>query len=296
MARVTHVKKARQRYETVPVLDGDGQPRRSPVMVTKKVWSEHLGVYLAESVQKTTKRGKPVTMAVTRSDKSRPLPNLRCDAPGCTTDGGEILVGAPYKHITPRSGPYGGTQRNRHEGCPTWQVWEYSHSVSAQAAQAQHEMHEAIDAADLTTESDFEDLVSEVASMAQDFASEREEAVSNMPEQLQDGSQAQEYLEAAEAWAEEIEQATADDAEYEDCEPCEGTGTVDEECDTCSGSGEVEDDDEPGGVRDCDDCSCSGDVEEVCRECDEGKTDVLTDDWAEAAKDAIREAVDGLGI
>ena len=36
MARVTHVKKAQQRYATVPVIDPEtGEPKRTPVM--KKV-------------------------------------------------------------------------------------------------------------------------------------------------------------------------------------------------------------------------------------------------------------------
>jgi hypothetical protein len=75
MPRVTVVKHAQQRYETVPVLDDRGQPKVVPVM--------------RNGVQRTTKRGRPVTMRLTREDRTKPKPNLRCDFPACDK-GGEI--------------------------------------------------------------------------------------------------------------------------------------------------------------------------------------------------------------
>lgn len=300
MPRVTHVKAARQRYETVPVIDPDtGEPKVTTVMRKDGV------------TPKTTKRGKTVTMRVTVADKTKPLPNLRCDFSGCDIDGGEILPGTPYKHITPRSGPFGGYQRNRHEAHPNWAVWEYSSSVSAQAAQLQAEMHAAIDAFEFDVAEDFDALRDEITEMADGFVQEREEAVSNMPESLQDGSQAQEYQEAAESWKDEIDGAQAPDApDEQDCEECEGTGKVDvkwyvngpdaqslaedgfdtqEDADAAlnghleANPSETEDDwtvEQEGD--DCETCEGTGKVE----------SEELDEDWVEEAKGILRDAVD----
>lgn len=277
MARITHVKKARQRYETVPVLDEDGNPRRTLVK------------------GRTAKGGREVTMAVTVADKSKPLPNLRCDFPGCDIDGGEILVGTSYKHITPKSGPYGGTQRNRHAQHPNWNVWEYSYSVSARAAQVQNDMHNEIDAFEFTATEDFDSLKESLADMADDFVSERQDALDNMPEQLQDGSQAAEYLDAAESWKDEIDGVDAPDEAYEECEECDGTGEGKETCPDCDGTGEVYAEHD-GTPNQCSGCEGAGTVEDTCEHCNGGKTDVLNEDWIEEAKDTLREAVDGLEI
>jgi hypothetical protein len=280
MARVTYVKSARQRYKMVPVLNEDGSPKVTPVL-------------RRDGSPKKTKRGREVTMRVTVQDKTQPLPNLRCDFPGCDIDGGEILPGTSYKHITPRSGPYGGTQRNRHAAHPSWNVWEYSYSRAAQVARVCNDMSEAIDSWEPTDESDFDSLRDELEQMAQEAADEAREAVDNMPEQLQDGSQAAENADMLEDWVGEFGNASAPDEEfYEDCEVCDGTGETMQECDTCGGSGEVEDDDEPEGTRQCDDCGGSGEVEDSCEECDGGKTDVVSEDWIEAAREALREPVD----
>lgn len=121
MARITHVKSARQRYATVPVLDENGQPKKIPVM-------------RKDGTQKVTKHGKEVFRVLTTEDKSQPKPNRTCDK--CGT---EIKVGDPYKWIAPKSGPYGGHKRFRCGTCPAWQVWEYSSSFSARISQLQHE-------------------------------------------------------------------------------------------------------------------------------------------------------------
>src|SRR5438270_337793 len=114
MARVTHVKKAQQRYATVPVIDPEtGQQKVTPVL-------------RADGSQKMTRAkphrpARPVFMKVTQADKTQPLPPLNCEA--C---GKPIEIGTPYKHVTPKSGPYGGYQRNRHADCPTWKAWDLS--------------------------------------------------------------------------------------------------------------------------------------------------------------------------
>src|SRR5690606_17939926 len=137
--------------------------------------------------------------------------------------------------------------------------------------------------------SDFDDLRQTLQGMAQDFADERQEALENMPEALQDGSQAQEYAEAAESWADEVGNVDEPGSEpFEDCDACDGTGEVEGECGNCGGTGVAEGDD---GLRShCDECSGTGQVEDTCQECDGGKTDVLSEDWVEEAKDALREA------
>lgn len=119
MARITYVKKAQQRFATVPVIDPKtGKQKQTPVMTTKEVRQED-GTYAKVQVQKTTKRGLPVFMKVTEADKSQPLPNRTCGK--C---GREIEVGQPCKHISPKSGPYGGRTLFRCDGCPNWHVWE----------------------------------------------------------------------------------------------------------------------------------------------------------------------------
>lgn len=280
MPRVTHVRKAQQRYATVPVLNDDGTPKRTPVM--------------RDGEQRVTKRGKPVFMTVTVQDKTQPLPPLECDYEGCDIDGGKILPGTPYKHITPKSGPYGGRQRSRHEAHRNWHVWEYSSSVSAQAARVQYDMHAAIDGFDLGDPDDFDTLREEIEQMAQDFLDEREEAVSNMPDALQDGSQAQEYLDYAEQWMQEISNADKPDGGTE-CEECSGTGEV--TCDTCGGSGTVDNDVDnkvEGEPDDCEDCEGSGHKD--CDECGGDGEVELSEDWVEEAKTVLREAVDSCQI
>jgi hypothetical protein len=184
MARVTHVQKAQQRYETVPVLDPEtGEPKRTPVMRNGK--------------QRTTKKGKPIYMTVTVADKTKPLPPYTCDY--CHQ---EIAVGSPMKHISPKSGPYGGRKRTRHEGCPTWQVWEYSSSLSARVAQVQHEG--ATEIGNMADFDDFESVKDTLTQMAQDLLDEKEESMGNMPEGLAEGSVLAEQIEALESWVESI--------------------------------------------------------------------------------------------
>lgn len=198
MARVTHVKKAQQRYATVPVLDADGNPIKTPVM------NQRTGQ------QKVSKRG-PVFMTKTVADKTKPLPLLRCDFPGCTINDGKIAIGTSYQHITPKSGPYGGTQKNRHAEHRSWYVWEYSSSTSARAAQVQHDAGEVISSYEFSSYDDFDDLKQQVADMAQELLDEKQESLDAMPEGLADGSQLQEQVEALEAWVEGIEDADEPD-------------------------------------------------------------------------------------
>ena len=115
MAKITYVKAAQQRYEQVPVIDPEtGQQKQTPVI------NQRTGQ------QKLTKRGTPVFLSLSVPDRTKPLPPRKCGK--CHQ---EIAVGQPYKHISPRSGPYGGHTLYRCDTCPVWHVWEYSSSLSA---------------------------------------------------------------------------------------------------------------------------------------------------------------------
>jgi len=212
MPRVTHVKSAQQRYETVPVIDPETQqPKKTPVM--KRVWDEQTEEYVLK--QKTTKRGKPVEMTVTVADKSQPLPLLDCDFPGCTINDRKIAIGSAYKHISPKSGPYGGRQRNRHEEHPSWNPWEYSSSLSARLAQVQHEG--ATEIANLAEVDDFESVRDDLAQMAQDLLDEKQESLDAMPEGLGENSVLAEQVEALETWVETI--SDVDEPDRPEVEP-----------------------------------------------------------------------------
>jgi hypothetical protein len=299
MARVTHVKSARQRYAMVPDIDPEtGKQKVVPVM-------------RADGTPKMTRAkngrpARPVTRRLTVVDKTKPLPNLRCDFPGCEVGPvpGEIVVGAAYKHITPKSGPYGGTQRNRHAEHPSWQVWDYSHSVRAQAARLQHDMEGSIDAWEPESTDDFDDLRQSLVDEAQSFLDEREDTLSNLPEQLQDGSPSQEYVEAAESWVEALGDVDApDDSDaLEDCDECDGTGEVSVEvfyvvrADNGGEEGPFETEQEALDAADGDDEVEGREDDEECTACDGGKTDALREEWVDEAREALREAVYELGI
>jgi hypothetical protein len=303
MARVTYVKHARQRYAMVPDIDpATGEQKVVPVMRADGV------------TPKKTKTGREVTRRLTVQDRSQPLPNLRCDFPGCDIDGGEILPGTSYKHITPRSGPYGGTQKNRHAAHPSWQVWDYSFSVRAQAARVQHDMEGEIDSYEFGSTDDFDDLKQSLVDQANDFLSEREDTLSNLPEQLQDSSISQEYVEAAEQWVSALEDVDAPDGDaLEDCEACDGTGEVESDRWYANGpdsqslneegydsEGEAQADLDAYLAEHEDESEDDWTVEqgdsEECEECDGGKTDVIGEEWAEEAKGLLRDAVYELGI
>ena len=260
MARTTHVAKAQQRYETKPVLDEDGQPKRTPVM--------------RDGEQKKTKRGSLVFMTVTERDLSKPLDPYTCDA--C---GKPIEIGTPYKHITPKSGPYGGSKRTRHESCPSWQVWEYSNSLSAQTARIAYDFSNAIDSAE--EPDDVQSALDDAASSVEEIAEEKRTGASN----IEDGfghptSQSEELEQMADdldQWAEEIKSA-----EMPDMVECEECTDGRKECDTCGGVGKIEVD-QGDGLTDCEDCGGDGDIE--CDNCDG------TGDDVEAWRDEVRDSV-----
>lgn len=194
MARVTHVKKAQQRYEQVPVID----PATGEQKATQ--------VFRSNGEPKKTKRGALVFMKQTVADKSKPLPPLTCDS--C---GEEIEIGTPYKHVTPKSGPYGGRQRNRHASCPSWKSWELSSSWSARVEQATYDFN----VTDCETKEDVEAALSEVAEAIRELASESEQAADSVEEGFGHetfvSAAARERASALEDWADSIESADVPD-------------------------------------------------------------------------------------
>lgn len=225
MARITHVKKAQQRYATRPVIDPEtGQQKRTPVM-------NRLGE------QKVTKSGRPVFLRITEKDYDQPLPMPVCDH--CHKP---IEVGQPYKHISPKSGPYGGRTLNRHAACPTWQVWEYSNSLSARISQIQHQFSE--DMAGVESEDDVTAALEEAADQARELAEEKRESAENIRDGFgHDTYQSEELDEVAdniESWADDIANTSVPDVGDFRCEECSGEGQIDEdgamiECESCGG-------------------------------------------------------------
>lgn len=205
MAKVTHVAKAQQRYAIKPVLNEDGTQKETPVMVKNRD-----GVL----VQKKTKRGTPVTMKVTVADKSQPLPMPVCES--CRT---EIKVGTPYKHVTPKTGVYGGRQRNRHESCPNWHPWDLSNSTSARCEQIVYDA----ETDEFTTESEADDMEATLSAAAEEIrelAQEKEDAADNMEDGFGHATgQSDELRELADSlreWADEVEQADIPEKPTED--------------------------------------------------------------------------------
>lgn len=188
MATITHVKKSQQRYTMVntgvrtPVLDGKtGQ-------------------------QKVTKTGTPVFRNATVEDLDSPLPPPTCDF--CDKP---IDVGSAYKHITPKSGPYGGTKRSRHEEHPDWQVWEYSNSLSARVAQ----IVASVETGAIETVDDAEAVAAEAVEQIQELAEEKRESASSIEEGFgHETSQSEELAGQADeldSWASEGESLSFED-------------------------------------------------------------------------------------
>jgi hypothetical protein len=267
MARITHVKSAQQRYYQVPVLNEDGTPKQTPVL-------------RKDGTPKTTKKGRPILMRVTVADKSRPKPNLRCDFPGCTIDGGEILPGTPYKHVSPKSGPYGGRQRNRHAAHPSWQQWDLSNSISAQAARIAHDFWDQFETLTEIDASFVTDLLNTAAEEIRELAEQRRESAQNiedgfghavsMSDELNQNADDLDY------WADEVESVDIEDAddiepEKVTCEECEGSGIIDVE---------VEEDGDPE-TDECGNCNGSGEVDD-----EDADADAAFDEWFDNARDA----------
>ncbi len=197
MARVTHVKKAQQRYGTKPVLDEDGKPKRTPVLKN------------GEPKMTRAKRGRParpVYMTITERDLNDPKPLETCDS--CNQP---IEIGTPYKWIQPKTSANGGRKRSRHEGCPNWKVWEYSNSWSARIAQAVDGF--SIDNAESTD--DVQSALDDLAGAIKELADESRTSAASMEDGFghatSQSEQAEERADELDNWASDIEGADIPD-------------------------------------------------------------------------------------
>lgn len=234
MARVTVVKRAQQRYEMVPVIDeATGQQKRVPIMNTRT------------GKPKTDKRGREVTIGLTVRDYNKPKPMPRCGYEGCKHESREIKVGESYKWIE----PHGRGVMTRHADCPTWNVWEYSSSLSARIAEIQG-TNDVPD--DLAEPSDATSWLEDVAQQIRDLAEEKRESASNIEEgfghETEQSAELNDIADQLESWADDLEGTEVPDLpepEEEDCDTCGGTGTDDsvegEEtpCTECDGTGQT---------------------------------------------------------
>lgn len=230
MPRINHVKKAQQRYATVPILDEQGQQKRVPMMSTRT------------GEQKVSKHGRPVNIGLTQRDTDNPLPMPTCDF--CQE---EIEVGTPYKWIE----PHGSGVRNRHEACPTWNVWEYSSSLSSRIAEIQgtNDVPDSFESVD-----EAQDWANEVALQIRELSEEKRESAQNLEDgfghETEQSMELNDIADQLESWADEVEGADIPEypeAEEADCDECEGTGKVtvkldmgdfESDCEKCEGTGQ----------------------------------------------------------
>jgi hypothetical protein len=167
-----------------------------------------------------------VQSARIRIDKETgaPKPLHTCDK--CET---EIQIGAPYKHMSVKTGPYSSRKLIRCGACPDWYVWEYSSSLSARIAEIEHHAREAVATAE--DKDAVESALTEAAEAIRELAEEKRDGAQN----IEDGfghptTQSEELIQQADdldAWADEIESADVPedpDPEDAECEACEGYG------------------------------------------------------------------------
>lgn len=272
MARVTHVKKAQARYHTKPVLDDDGKPVK--IALTRKDGSPKM------TRAKGNRPARPVFITKTVADKTRPKPNYTCGKCGV-----EIKPGDPYKWIKPKSGPYGGRLMVRCAKCPTWQVWDYSSSLSANIARIEHDASEAIMSAG--TVEDAEAARDDAAQAIRDLAEQKREAASNIEGGFGHATSQSEELEQMaddlESWADDVEGVDLDDLSEFPCDNCTDGQT---ECSACAGTGK-EDESDDENAEDCADCDGNGEVE--CDFCDgEGHDlEAARESWDQALADEL---------
>jgi hypothetical protein len=205
MARITYVKKTQRRYKMVPVIDPDtGKPKRTPVMGR-------------DGKQKSSKRGL-TWMTVTVADKTKPLPDIKCE--NC---GKVIPVGDPHKHVSPKSGPYGGHKRIRCATCPTWQPWDLSNSLSARLQQVSSEAYETFNNG-VDTAEDVQSILETAAEAIRGLAEEKRESAQNIEDgfghETEKSQELNDIADQLESWADEVEQNDVpdlpDESEYVD--------------------------------------------------------------------------------
>lgn len=200
MARVTHVKKAQQRYKMVPVVD-PATGEQKVVAVTKK-----------DGSPKLTKNGRAITRKLTVEDRNQPLPNRNCSR--CGT---EIKVGDPYKWLALNTG-YGSTRKNYCTSCTPRQSDMTSSDKLSQLYAAQENVEDALDA-DGWTRDDIAQALRDAGEQAQGVAEEYTESADNIEEgfghETQMSEEIREKAESCEEWSSVLD-AAADEVESAD--------------------------------------------------------------------------------
>jgi hypothetical protein len=203
MPKVMHVAKARQRYETKPVIDPE------------------TGEQKVVTTSRATRKGKEVTRRLSEPDLDRPLPPRTCDY-----DGKEIAVGTPFKYIAIKR-QHGGTARYRHEACPNWNPWEYSDALWARIAQIQAQR---IDVSEILNEEDAQGVADGLVEMITMLAEEKREAAQNMEDGFgHSTAQSEEIADQADqldSWANEFSSIAFPEppSTEETCTDCGGSG------------------------------------------------------------------------
>ncbi len=196
MARITHVARAQQRYATKPVIDPKTGQQKVITLKGK------------DGSPKTTKEGRPVTVAQTVSDRSKPLPMPKCEKCGKT-----IEVGSPYKWVKPKSGPSGGRTRTRCSACPSWRPSELTGSSALSALYgAQEAAEDDLSAWEPDDGTDaLEAILSTLAEGIREAAQVYEEGADNMEDgfghETSSSAELREKAETLNGMADEVEQA-----------------------------------------------------------------------------------------
>jgi hypothetical protein len=194
MARITHVKKAQQRFKTVPVIDPEtGEQKVTPVL-------------RKDGTPKTTKTGRAIVRRVTTEDKSQPLPNRRCGK--CGT---EIKVGDPYKWVA-LGGAYGGHKKYACSSCQFRQSDLTSSDKLSQLYVIQENLEDLLNGE--WSQGDLAGALEEASGDANGVAEEYTESADNIEEgfghETYQSGEIREKAEACEEWASALEDAASE--------------------------------------------------------------------------------------
>jgi hypothetical protein len=112
-----------------------------------------------------------------------------------------------YKHVSPKSGPYGGSRRVRCNDCPGWQPWDLSNAWWARIQQATADF----DVSNAETPDDVTAALEAVADSIRDLAQESEDTADNMEQgfghSTMQSDEARDRAQALNDWADEIANA-----------------------------------------------------------------------------------------
>jgi hypothetical protein len=260
MPKIT-VQVARQRYARVTVMepDPDNPGKKRPKRI---------------KINKQRRKGGDIYKIVNANDTSQPLPPRKCERCGA-----ELVIGQKYRSIGIKR-QYGGIIRYRCMNCPIWQPWEYSDANWARVAQIQSEQ-DIGDGSDWESEDDAREAAGQIAEAIREFASEKEEAASNVEEHFPGSEQAEmlaQFVQDLEDWAQRVEDAVDNADDFP-----EG------ECQNCGGDEITHDEHNEGCPEDCDGT-------EECLECNgsnEGEpTEEQLDEWRASVVQAIQDELD----